>query len=180
MRKAILALLAASVLAVPTVTDAAGGDATPEAPAAVSAPCTPAAKIYSHARWRVEHPAAGKKAVCESANVRRLKRSFFAYADRRFRSCSPRDCQRWAARSVSRSQMRCLVPLWNRESGWRRTADNPSSSAHGIPQALPGSKMGPGWIDDGKVQIRWGLGYIEDRYGSPCNADARQLAQGWY
>jgi hypothetical protein len=46
-----------------------------------------------------------------------------------------------AARGWSSDQFGCLDDLWNRESGWRVTADNPSSSAYGIPQALPGSKM---------------------------------------
>jgi hypothetical protein len=185
MWKPALASLAACALAiaVPNALAAVGSDATPTtAPPTTSAapsPCTPPAKIYALSRWRVEHPARGK-AVCETADTGRLRRRFYAYADRRFRACEPADCQRWAARSVSPAQMRCLVPLWSRESGWRRTANNPSSGAHGIPEALPGSKMGPGWQDDGKVQIRWGLGYIESRYGTPCNADARQAAQGWY
>ena len=51
-------------------------------------------------------------------------------------------------------------------------ADNPSSSAYGIPQALPGSKMasaGDDWANNAVTQIRWGLGYIADRYGSPCS-----------
>ena len=60
-----------------------------------------------------------------------------------------------------------------RESGWNVYADNPSSSAYGIPQALPGSKMasaGADWATNPVTQIRWGLGYIQDRYGSPCGA----------
>jgi hypothetical protein len=36
-------------------------------------------------------------------------------------------------------QFGCLDSLWMRESGWNPHADNPSSSAYGIPQALPGS-----------------------------------------
>jgi hypothetical protein len=69
-------------------------------------------------------------------------------------------------------QYNCLVTLWTNESGWRWWADNPWSDAYGIPQALPGSKMGTGWQDDAAVQIRWGLSYIKNRwdYGSPCKA----------
>ena len=54
-----------------------------------------------------------------------------------------------------------------------RSADNPNSSAYGIPQALPGSKMasaGADWATNPVTQIKWGLGYIQDRYGSPCSA----------
>ena len=41
----------------------------------------------------------------------------------------------------SADQFSCLDSLWMSESGWRVDADNPNSSAYGIPQALPGSKM---------------------------------------
>ncbi len=34
-----------------------------------------------------------------------------------------------------------LLTLWNHESGWNERAENPSSGAYGIPQALPGSKL---------------------------------------
>jgi len=70
-------------------------------------------------------------------------------------------------------QFACLVALWQRESGWSQSAHNPHSGAHGIPQALPGSKMasaGPDWYSDPTTQIAWGLGYISGRYGSPCGA----------
>src|SRR5690606_28488955 len=68
-------------------------------------------------------------------------------------------------------QFSCLDQLWTRESNWRWNADNPTSSAYGIPQALPGSKMasaGADWATNPVTQIRWGLGYIEGRYGTPC------------
>jgi hypothetical protein len=62
-------------------------------------------------------------------------------------------------------------------------ADNPSSSAYGIPQALPGSKMaaaGADWQSNAATQIRWGLGYIKARYGSPCSAWGFKQSHGWY
>lgn len=72
-------------------------------------------------------------------------------------------------------QMAPLIKLWNGESGWNQFADNPSSDAYGIPQALPGSKMasaGKDWRTNPETQIRWGLGYIKNRpdYGSPARA----------
>jgi len=85
-----------------------------------------------------------------------------------------------AARGWGSSQFSCLDSLWSKESGWRVTADNPTSSAYGIPQALPGSKMGPGWRNDARVQIRWGLGYISSRYGTPCSAWAHSQRNNWY
>jgi hypothetical protein len=83
----------------------------------------------------------------------------------------------------SASQFSCLQPLWQRESGWNVTAENPSSGAYGIPQALPGSKMasvGADWQTDAATQIRWGLTYIQGTYGSPCGAWAHEQADGWY
>ena len=83
----------------------------------------------------------------------------------------------------SSDQFSCLDSLWMSESGWRVTADNPSSSAYGIPQALPGSKMstaGADWATNPITQIRWGLGYIRDRYGSPCSAWSFKQGRGWY
>jgi len=83
----------------------------------------------------------------------------------------------------SQDQFSCLDSLWTRESNWNVHADNPSSSAYGIPQALPGSKMasaGADWATNPVTQIRWGLGYIQDRYGSPCSAWGHSQSQGFY
>jgi len=80
-------------------------------------------------------------------------------------------------------QFGCLDSLWTRESNWNVHADNPHSSAYGIPQALPGSKMssaGPDWANNAVTQIKWGLGYIEDRYGSPCSAWGHSQSHGFY
>lgn len=78
------------------------------------------------------------------------------------------------------SNWTCLDSLWTKESGWNQYADNPSSDAYGIPQALPGTKMGIGWESDPEVQIRWGLGYIKGRYGTPCGAWNAFKLKGWY
>ena len=83
----------------------------------------------------------------------------------------------------SSDQFGCLDSLWMRESGWNPSADNPTSSAYGIPQALPGSKMasaGADWLTNPATQIEWGLGYIRDRYGSPCGAWGHSESHGWY
>jgi hypothetical protein len=80
-------------------------------------------------------------------------------------------------------QFGCLDSLWTRESNWSVSAHNPSSGAHGIPQALPGSKMasaGPDWVSNPVTQITWGLSYIQDRYGSPCGAWGHSESYGWY
>lgn len=84
----------------------------------------------------------------------------------------------------------CLDSLWTRESNWRHKAENKSSGAYGIPQALPGTKMnsaGSDWRENPVTQIRWGLTYIKSRYGSPCRAWAFWMQEsggdghgGWY
>jgi hypothetical protein len=83
----------------------------------------------------------------------------------------------------SSGEFSCLDSLWTRESGWNVNADNPTSSAYGIPQALPGSKMasaGSDWANNPATQIEWGLGYIQERYGSPCGAWSHSESNGWY
>jgi len=80
-------------------------------------------------------------------------------------------------------QWSCLDNLWQRESGWRHTAANSSSGAYGIPQALPGSKMGKygdDWRTNPATQIEWGLAYVKGRYGTPCGAWSHFLDQHWY
>jgi hypothetical protein len=88
-----------------------------------------------------------------------------------------------AERGWGNTQFTCLDLLWNRESGWNYRATNPSSYAYGIPQSLPGSKMAsvaPDWRTNAVTQIKWGLGYISDRYGTPCGAWAHSQSTGWY
>lgn len=88
-----------------------------------------------------------------------------------------------ADRGWGPEQFACLDSLWQKESGWKVTSDNPSSSAYGIPQALPGSKMssaGADWQTNAATQITWGLGYISDRYGTPCAAWSHSKAKNFY
>ncbi|SDR29079.1 transglycosylase SLT domain-containing protein [Thermostaphylospora chromogena] len=85
-------------------------------------------------------------------------------------------------RAWSVRQFRCLDRLWTRESGWNHQAAGPSG-AYGIPQAMPGHKMasaGADWRSNPVTQIRWGLDYIESRYGSPCQAWNHFRSHRWY
>ncbi len=80
------------------------------------------------------------------------------------------------------TQFSCLNNIWTRESGWNYQAEN-ASGAYGIPQALPGSKMasaGADWQTNPATQIKWGLGYIQSLYGTPCNAWAFWQAHSYY
>lgn len=83
----------------------------------------------------------------------------------------------------SAGQCADLARLWQKESGWSTRAHNASSGAHGIPQALPGSKMarfGGDWASSARTQILWGLDYIDRSYGNPSNAWAHSQRTGWY
>jgi hypothetical protein len=79
------------------------------------------------------------------------------------------------------SEFDCLDSLYESESGWRIDADNPSSSAYGIPQALTELHALPAdYMTSAESQIRWGLGYIHDTYGTPCGAWSFKSGNGWY
>ncbi|MFF7678434.1 transglycosylase SLT domain-containing protein [Actinacidiphila glaucinigra] len=81
------------------------------------------------------------------------------------------------------SQYQCFSNIVTRESGWNYTATNSSSGAYGLVQALPGSKMasaGADWRTNPGTQVKWGLKYMDSRYGSPCGAWSFWQANHWY
>ena len=80
------------------------------------------------------------------------------------------------------SEFSCLENLWGKESGWNPNAQNPTSTAYGIPQFLNSTWAGTGIAktSDGYRQIDAGLIYIDSRYGSPCGAWAHSQSTGWY
>ena len=83
----------------------------------------------------------------------------------------------------SESQFSCLEKLWNKESRWKVSADNPSSSGVRHPAGAPGNRMaayGSDWRTNPVTQIKWGLDYIENTYGSPCGAWGHSKDKGWY
>ena len=84
---------------------------------------------------------------------------------------------------VPSGQFSCFDWIVTRESGWNVTASNPSSGAYGLGQALPGDKMasaGSDWQTNPATQIKWTLGYMDERYGSPCEAQSFWESHGWY
>ncbi|MFP8883730.1 MULTISPECIES: transglycosylase SLT domain-containing protein [Streptomyces] len=88
-----------------------------------------------------------------------------------------------AQQIVGAGQFQCFSNIIERESGWNYKAQNPSSGAYGLVQALPGSKMasaGADWQTNPATQIKWGLNYMNDRYGSPCGAWEFWQANHWY
>lgn len=91
--------------------------------------------------------------------------------------------QAMARQMVPGDQFQCFSNIVNHESTWNYKAQNASSGAYGLVQALPGSKMasaGADWQTNPATQIKWGLNYMNDRYGSPCGAWSFWQANNWY
>ncbi|MEU6708253.1 transglycosylase SLT domain-containing protein [Streptomyces wuyuanensis] len=98
-------------------------------------------------------------------------------------SYSVAEVQAIARQMVPGDQFQCFSNIVDHESTWNYRAQNPSSGAYGLVQALPGSKMasaGADWQTNPATQIKWGLNYMNDRYGSPCGAWSFWQANHWY
>ncbi len=97
----------------------------------------------------------------------------------------PRDIARslMAEYGLDESEFDCLDSLWMSESDWDPTADNPTSTAYGIPQALTGGthdNIPADYRTNPVSQIRWGLWYIKNSYGTACSAWEFKQANQWY
>ncbi len=91
--------------------------------------------------------------------------------------------QALAAKIVPAGQLASFNKIVSHESSWNVTATNASSGAYGLVQALPGSKMasaGADWKTNPATQIKWGLNYMNERYGSPNAAWAFWQTHHWY
>lgn len=88
----------------------------------------------------------------------------------------------------SEADFTALVEIWTKESGWSPTADNPTSDAYGIPQAMYDPNVHPelfsgqyaSYKTNWKTQVDWGLNYIKNRYGSPSAAWSFWQSNHWY
>lgn len=84
---------------------------------------------------------------------------------------------------IPASQFAAYNSIITPESGWNPTVHNPHSSAYGIPQALPGSKMasaGSDWKTNPITQLKWMKSYVNGRYGGIDKALAFRKVHGWY
>ncbi|MER7190288.1 transglycosylase SLT domain-containing protein [Streptomyces flaveolus] len=91
--------------------------------------------------------------------------------------------QAMARQMVPSGQFQCFSNIVDHESSWNYQAVNASSGAYGLFQALPGSKMssvGSDWQTNPATQIKWGLNYMDSRYGSPCEAWDFWQNNHWY
>ena len=88
----------------------------------------------------------------------------------------------YAKNRLGIKQYDCLNIIFTYESKWNPQTGNPAG-AYGIPQAVPGSKMaafGSNWRSSPLVQVKWGIWYVNSRYGSACAANAFLQSNGWY
>lgn len=137
-----------------------------ETPPVVSEPEAPVPAVTQITKQSAQTEAAAPKAVAVSPGSAQAE------------AANQMKAYGWGA-----DQLNCLVSLWEKESNWNSTAENRSSGAFGIPQSLPGHKMataGADWKTNPATQIKWGLGYISERYKTPCGAWGHSVSVGWY
>ncbi len=168
---AITTHIASTVDATTQVADQSASQDKADADAAAAA----AAKAQADA----EAQAAAERAAAEAAAAAERQAAANTVAGAKATASSMASSQYgWGS-----AQFQCLDSLWTKESGWNYQAVNPNGGATGIPQALPGSKMGTvaaDWRTNATTQITWGLQYISAAYGTPCAAWAHSQATNFY
>ncbi|GGJ09379.1 transglycosylase SLT domain-containing protein [Streptomyces brasiliensis] len=131
-----------------------------------------AEKAVKLAKEREEAKAAASRSKSASASSFPVQSSY-----------SVAQIQAMARQMVASDQFQCFSNIVDHESSWNYQAVNASSGAYGLFQALPGSKMssvGADWQTNPATQIKWGLNYMDSRYGSPCQAWSFWQANHWY
>ncbi|MFF2652108.1 transglycosylase SLT domain-containing protein [Streptomyces sp. NPDC058045] len=137
------------------------------------------AKAEKEAKARAEKEAKERKAREKASRSENRDPSDFPVQG----SYSVGQIQAMARSMVPGDQFQCFSNIVNHESSWNYRAVNASSGAYGLFQALPGSKMssaGSDWQTNPATQIKWGLSYMDGRYGSPCGAWSFWQANHWY
>ncbi|MFF9812447.1 lytic transglycosylase domain-containing protein [Streptomyces sp. NPDC014006] len=127
---------------------------------------------------------APKKALAGAAVAAAACGSLIAAAPAQAATAQASSAQAVAKKMIgSSAQYQCFSKIVERESGWNPNATNSSSGAYGLVQALPASKMasaGSDWKTNPATQIKWGMNYMNERYGSPCGAWNFWQAHNWY
>ncbi|MFE6946168.1 transglycosylase SLT domain-containing protein [Streptomyces chartreusis] len=127
---------------------------------------------------------APKKALAGVTLAAAAAGTLFAAAPSQAATTGSSSAQATAKKMISdSSEYQCFSKIVDHESDWNVNATNSSSGAYGLVQALPGNKMasaGSDWKTNPATQIKWGLDYMKDRYGSPCGAWGFWQSNGWY
>ncbi|RKE17089.1 lytic transglycosylase domain-containing protein [Streptomyces sp. TLI_171] len=172
------AAASASAQASASASAQAEADAKAKAEAAAKAKAEAAAKASASAS-----AAAKAKAAAEAASRSQQRQALPSSTPSAAQSVFSGTPQQIAAQIVPAGQLQCFSNIVERESSWNVHATNPSSGAYGLMQALPGSKMasvGSDWRDNPVTQIKWGLQYMNETYGSPCAAWTFWQSHNWY
>jgi hypothetical protein len=170
----------------PALTPAAADVANTTESAPTTAPQGDVTASAADLRERAERPVSSRSARrTDAAKATALSMSAGSAVTKseKLSEGDPRDIARalLPAYGFSSDQFSCLDSLYMSESGWRIDADNPTSSAYGIPQALTEMHDLPAdYMTSAESQIRWGLEYIQDAYGTPCSAWSFKSSHGWY
>ncbi|WP_181849601.1 transglycosylase SLT domain-containing protein [Streptomyces parvulus] len=133
------------------------------------------------AKKAAEEAAKKREEEKEAAASRSAERDSTSFAVQS--SYSTSQIQAMARQMVPSGQYQCFSNIVDHESSWNYQAVNPSSGAYGLFQALPAGKYasaGADWRTNPATQIKWGLSYMDGRYGSPCDAWAFWQANHWY
>ncbi|KUN82705.1 hypothetical protein AQJ66_21425 [Streptomyces bungoensis] len=149
--------------------EAAARKAAAETAVAKKAAAEQAAKA---AKERVEAKAAASRDSARSSSSFPVQSSYTAA-----------QIQAMARQMVAGGQFQCFSNIVDHESSWNYQAVNASSGAYGLFQALPAGKYasaGADWQTNPATQIKWGLNYMNSRYGSPCEAWSFWQANHWY
>ncbi|GEB52125.1 lytic transglycosylase domain-containing protein [Streptomyces sp. NHF165] len=150
-----------------------------------------AAEDAAAKKAKADKEAAAKKAAEKKAKEREKLKTASSRSESRGSvgdfpqksSYSTAEVQSMAKQIVGGGQYQCFSNIVDHESSWNYQATNASSGAYGLVQALPGSKMasvGADWRTNPATQIKWGLNYMNDRYGSPCEAWSFWQANNYY
>jgi hypothetical protein len=151
-----------------------------------SAAALPAGPSAAAARSVATAPTASKADEARLLAALRATRSAAPY-----RYTTTRYAKWYSARQLARTarwgtgQLKCLVPLWAKESGWSYRSVSPGGTYLGIPQTTAGQIRSYGYRvstyrANPEVQVLVGLRYIRGTYGSPCKAWAFWQHHGWY
>ncbi|MFJ7591870.1 transglycosylase SLT domain-containing protein [Streptomyces sp. NPDC097617] len=132
------------------------------------------------ARKQAAADAAARQKAAQEAKKRKAERETAARSATRDASrlseqssYTTAQIQAMARQIVGADQFQCFSNIVEHESTWNHRAVNPTSGAYGLVQAYPASKMstvGADWRTNPATQIKWGVNYMNQRYGSPCQA----------
>lgn len=94
------------------------------------------------------------------------------------------DAKDVARELLTKKQFACFTQLIGKESGWRASAQNPTSSAAGVGQLLSSTyrNLGMKHSKEAVPQTVAALAYIGRKYGSagPCGAWRHFKKNNWY